>query len=116
MKGRKGKRPKDEALLISVAESIGSTLGTIAAKANAAQKALTGRRVLHAVKRERKKLMRKSKRIARKNRNAVAANLKRSKPASAPRRSLRLATSSAKRAARRGAAKARAARRAGTRR
>ena len=34
MKARKGKRTKDEALLISVAESIGSTLGTIAAKAD----------------------------------------------------------------------------------
>jgi hypothetical protein len=116
MKGRKGKRPKDETLLISVAESIGSTLGTIAAKANAAQKALTGRRVVHAVEREGKKLLRKSKRVARKTRNAAEANLKGSKPARATRRSLRLATSSAKRAARRGTAKARAARRARTRR
>jgi hypothetical protein len=34
-------RPKDEAILTNVAESIGSTLGTIAAKAGAVQKALT---------------------------------------------------------------------------
>ena len=32
---------KDEAILTNVAESIGSTLGTIAAKADAVQKALT---------------------------------------------------------------------------
>jgi hypothetical protein len=32
---------KDEAILTNVAESIGSTLGTIAAKAGAVQKALT---------------------------------------------------------------------------
>jgi len=35
------KPSKDEALLVSVAESVGSTLGTLAAKANAFQKALT---------------------------------------------------------------------------
>jgi hypothetical protein len=34
---------KDEAILTNVAESIGSTLGTIAAKAGAVQKALTKR-------------------------------------------------------------------------
>jgi hypothetical protein len=35
------KASKDEAILTSVAESIGSTLGTIAAKAGAVQKAFT---------------------------------------------------------------------------
>jgi hypothetical protein len=35
------KPSRDEALLVSVAESVGSTLGTLAAKANAFQKALT---------------------------------------------------------------------------
>ena len=45
MKARTGRHTKDEALLISMAESIGSTLGSIAAKADAAQKALKcGRR------------------------------------------------------------------------
>ena len=34
-------RPKNEEILTNVAESIGSTLGTIAAKAGAVQKALT---------------------------------------------------------------------------
>jgi hypothetical protein len=37
--------PKKEGMLVSVAESIGSTLGAIAAKTNAAQKALGGSRV-----------------------------------------------------------------------
>ena len=112
MKARRGKRTKDEALLISVAESIGSTLGAFAAKANAAQKALTRSRAAHNVKREGKKLMRKGKRAARKAGNTTAANLKRSKLAKAARRGLRRATSSAKRAVRRGTSKARAARRA----
>ena len=35
------KPSRDEALLMSVAESVGSTLGTLAAKATAFQKALT---------------------------------------------------------------------------
>jgi hypothetical protein len=35
------KPSRDEALLVSVAESVGSTLGTLAAKATAFQKALT---------------------------------------------------------------------------
>jgi hypothetical protein len=111
MKARKGKRTKDKALLINVAESIGSTLGTIAAKADAAQKALTRSSAAHTVEREGKKLMRKSKGVARKTKNAVARNLKSSKPARATGRGLRRATSSAKRAARRGTATARAARR-----
>jgi hypothetical protein len=110
MKARTGKRTKDEALLINVAESIGSTLGTIAAKADAAQKALTRSSAAHIVEREGKKLMRKTKGVARKTKNAAARNLKRSKLASTG-RGLRRATSSARRAARRGTATARAARR-----
>lgn len=58
------KSSKDQALLISVAESIGSTLGAIAAKADAAQKAITGSNIVSDVKRETKKLVRKSKRAA----------------------------------------------------
>jgi hypothetical protein len=38
---RSRKRPKDETILVSLAESIGSTLGSIAAKADATQKAFT---------------------------------------------------------------------------
>ena len=38
------RRSRDEELLISAAETIGSTLGTLAAKAGAAAKAVTGRK------------------------------------------------------------------------
>jgi hypothetical protein len=116
MKTRTGKRTKDVTLLVSVAESIGSTLGTIAAKANAAQKALTRSRVARTLKREGKNLTRKSKRAARRTTNAATKNLKDSKIVKASRRGLRRVTSSAKRATRRGAAKIRSARRANGRR
>jgi hypothetical protein len=82
------KSSKDQALLISVAESIGSTLGAIAAKADAAQKAITGSSIVSDVKRETKKLVRKSKRAA----VAVKGSAKRSKPARAVRRAVRKTT------------------------
>jgi hypothetical protein len=88
---------KGGALLSNVAESIGAALGTIAAKANAAQKALTESSSFHSVEREAKKLVRKGKRSARKNGNSVARKLRKSKLAKAGRRS----ASSAKRAVRR---------------
>jgi hypothetical protein len=110
MKARTSKRSKDETLLISMAESIGSTLGTIASKANAAQKALTHSSVARNLKRERKIITRKGKTAVRKTANA-ARNLKTSKVARATRRGLRRLTTSAERAARRGAAKIRSARR-----
>jgi hypothetical protein len=56
-------KPPDQALLISVAESIGSTLGAIAAKADAA-KALLSRDVAGEGNRQGKKLARKNKRAA----------------------------------------------------
>jgi hypothetical protein len=59
---RSHKSSKDQALLTSLAESIGSTLGSIAAKVDAAQKALTKRNVLDRIEREGKRLVRKSKR------------------------------------------------------
>ena len=101
MKARTRKRTGDGALLTSVAESIGSALGTIAAKANAAQKVLTRSSVVHSVERGAKKFVRKSKRSAQKTANAAAANLKRNKVAKPARRGLRRATSSVKRATRR---------------
>lgn len=61
MKSRERKRKKGEAFLISVAESIGSTMGTIVGRANAAQKAVTQSPVARTVKREGKKLVGKSK-------------------------------------------------------
>ena len=76
MKARTSKRNKDSALLISVAESIGSTLGTLAAKANAAQKAITRSRAAHSVKREAKKLVHKSKSVTRKTRRSAHPKVK----------------------------------------
>ena len=101
MKTRTPKYNKNGALLSNVAESIGAALGTIAAKANAAQKALTRSSVVHNVEREARKFLRKGKRSARKNGNAVAAKLRRSKLAKTGRRSVRRAGSSVKRATRR---------------
>jgi hypothetical protein len=101
MKTRTPKYNKNGALLSNVAESIGAALGTIAAKANAAQKALTESSVAHGVERQAKKFMRKGKRSAGKSGNAVAAKLRRSKLTKAGRRGVRRAASSVKRAARR---------------
>ena len=102
MKAHRSRHAKDGALLQSVAESIGSALGTIAAKANAAQKVWTRSGVVHTVERKVKKLARKSKRVARKTTTAAAARLKRNKVAKAARRRLRRPRSSVKRASRRG--------------
>jgi hypothetical protein len=101
MKARARRHTKDAALLTSLAESIGSALGTIAAKANAAQKVLTRSSAAHIVEREGKRLARRSKTVASKTRKAAAASLKRSKVAKATKRGLRRAASSTKRAARR---------------
>jgi hypothetical protein len=99
MKKNNGRHTKNGALLNSVAESIGSALGTIAAKADAAQKALTHSSVVRGVEREAKKVVRKGKRTARKVKNRAAGTLKRSKAAKATRREMRHAASSVKRAA-----------------
>jgi hypothetical protein len=74
MKARTGRHTKDEALLISMAESIGSTLGSIAAKADAAQKALSPSHFAENVQREGQRLVRKSKTAARRTRNKAAAD------------------------------------------
>jgi hypothetical protein len=88
MRARRNKRTNDGALLADVAESIGTALGSIAAKASAAHKALTGSIAVHR------------KGAVRKTRNA-AENLKRSKLARAKRRGTRRVTSSVKGPARR---------------
>jgi hypothetical protein len=109
MKARTGRHTKDEALLISMAESIGSTLGSIAAKADAAQKALSPSHIAETVHREGRKLVRKSKTVARRTRNKAATNLQTSKVAKVARRGARHAASSAKRVARRGGTRVRTA-------
>ena len=60
MKARSRKHTKDDALLISMGESIGSTLGAIAGRAHAVQKALSGSRVSRTVKRDGRKLVKTS--------------------------------------------------------
>jgi len=98
MKARRGRRSKDTALY-NVAESIGTALGTVVAKANAAQKALTRSSVVRRVEGETNKVVRKSKRAAQKTTNRAARTLKSSKAAKTTRRGLRRAASSIKRVA-----------------
>jgi hypothetical protein len=86
MKAHAAKHTKDEGRLISVAESIGSTMGMIVGRANAAQKGLTRRPVARIVKREGKKLVGKSKKAGRKTRNLTRVDVKRSKATRATRR------------------------------
>ena len=104
MKKRNGKHTKGAPLLNTVAESIGAALGTIAAKADAAQKALTHSSVVRGVEKGTKKLVGKGKKAARKTTRraaAAATKLKRRKAAKAVRRSLRRAAATVRRAARR---------------
>jgi hypothetical protein len=61
MKASTRRHAKDETLLVSMGESIGSTLGSIARGAHAVQKALSGSPVSRTVKREGRKLMKRSK-------------------------------------------------------
>ena len=88
------KSSKDQALLITVAESIGSTLGAIAAKADAAQKAITGSNIVSDVKRETKKLVHKSKRAA----VTAKRSAKRSKSARAGRKTTKRVAGKSRRA------------------
>jgi len=75
------KRPKPDSVLVNLAESIGSTLGTLAAKADAAQRALAKRDITGLVEREGKKLARSARKVvagARKNATRTVARRKRS--------------------------------------
>jgi hypothetical protein len=98
MKARTGRHTKDEALLISMAESIGSTLGSIAAKADAAQKALSPSHIAETVQRGGKRLVRKSKTAVRRTRSKAAANLRTRKVAKAARRGRTRSRAAARRA------------------
>jgi hypothetical protein len=68
-------KSKSQDLLTSVAESIGSTLGAIAAKADAAQKAIAGgtEKEVKEVKRGAIKLVRKGKKTVAKARSSKTA-------------------------------------------
>lgn len=61
---RSHKPTKTESLLVNLAESIGSTLGTLAAKADAAQRAITHSDIASTIERGGKTLVRKTKRAA----------------------------------------------------
>src|SRR4029077_4963758 len=68
---RSHKHSKTEDLLVSLAESVGSTLGAIAAKAGAAQKALSRSDITGRLERGGKKIVRRSKELVS---NAVKTN------------------------------------------
>ena len=111
MKRGMEKHTKSGALLTRMAESIGSNLGTLVAKAGAAQKVLTRSSVAHTVERQGKQLMRKSEVVANKTKKFAVRNLKRSKLARVTARRRPPTISTSEQRLRRGTAKVRAARR-----
>lgn len=88
MKTTRKSSGKHTPLLVSMAESIGSTLGTIAAKADAAQRAMSKSDVVGKLERGSKKLVRSGKSAGKK----AARNLKKNKTVRKARRTLRRAT------------------------
>jgi hypothetical protein len=70
MSSNQHRHTKNEALLVTVAVSIASTLGTIAAKASAVPDALSHTSFVRTAEREGQKLVRKSKTVARKLRKS----------------------------------------------
>lgn len=109
MSSNQHKDTKDEALLVTVAESIGSTLGTIAAKASAVPDALSHTSFVQTAEREGKKFVRKSKTVARKLKKAASKKVS-NKFTAAKRRKLGRATTAERRAVRPVSVKKRAAR------
>jgi hypothetical protein len=102
----------DENLLSSVAESVGSTLGTIAAKASAVSDALSPTSLSQTAEREGKKFVRKSKTLARRIQKTASKTFKRKKQTTAtalrrtgPKGKRTRPTVSKKKGARRGAKK-----------
>jgi hypothetical protein len=77
------KSPKTDAILISLAETIGSTLGSLAAKAEAAQKAAT--KALKKSKATAERLDRGGKKLVRKGKRATRSAQRGSRSASGKR-------------------------------
>ncbi len=100
MSSHENKHPEDETLLGSMAESIGSTLGKIAATAGAVSDALSDSSFLQTAEREGKKIVRKGKTVVKKVKKSASQNVKSNKLAKPTRRGLRRATTIAKRAVR----------------
>jgi hypothetical protein len=111
MPSNENKHPKDETLLVTVADSIGSTLGAIAAKASAVSDALSDSSFLQTAEREGKKIVRKGKTVATRIKKSASQNVKSNKLAKATRHGLRRAATAAKRAVRPVPVKKRVARR-----
>jgi hypothetical protein len=101
---------KHTTLLVTAAESIGSTLGTIAAKASALPNAISRSSLVQTAENEGKKFVRKSKNVARKIEKTASQNVTSSKFAKASRRTLHRATTATKRMGRPVAVKKKAAR------
>lgn len=104
------RKHSNESLLSSVAESIGSTLGTIASKASGIPDAISHSNLLRTAEREGKKFVRRSQAVARKIGNTASKNVKTKKLAKTTRRKVQGAKTSAKRAVRLSSAKKKIAR------
>jgi hypothetical protein len=89
-----------EPLLNSVADFIGSTLGTIASKANEIQDDVSHSSLVRTATREGKSLVRRSRTVARKIGNSTPKKLKTRKLAKAARRKLLAAKTAARRVVR----------------
>lgn len=103
-------KPKEKSLLTNMAESIGSTLGVIAAKASAVPDAMSHSSLLRAAEREGKKLVRKSKTAARKVSKNVSKQVKSGRSAKTTRHNSQEAKKRAERVVRRASSKKRVAR------
>jgi hypothetical protein len=102
---------KKESLLTSVAESIGSTLGTIASKASGMPEAISHSNLVREAEREGKKFVRRSRAIARRIGNTASKKVKTKKLAKATRRKVQGRNTGAKRVGRPSSAKKKTARR-----
>jgi hypothetical protein len=100
MPSNENKQPKDETLLVSVADSIGSALGAIAAKAGAVSDALSDNSFLQTAEREGRKIVRKGKTVAKRIKKSASKNVKSNKLAKTTRHGLRRAATASKRAVR----------------
>ena len=101
-----------EPLLNSVADFIGSTLGTIASKASEIPEAVSHNSLVRTATREGKSLVRRSRTVVRKIGNSAPKKLKTRKLAKTARRKLRAAKTAARRVMRSSSSRKRIASRA----
>ena len=111
MASQKHKHTQDGTILANVAQSIGSTLGTITAKARALPDALSHSSFVRTAEREGKKLVGGAKTVAKRAKKVTSKNVNSHKFKQASQRSLRHATVASKRAARPISARKKASRR-----